>query len=163
MAHFAELDENNVVKRVVVVGNDIPTSNGPLGENDMHVDGEIWCQNFFKGGTWKQTSYNDNFRGRHAGIGFTYDAEKDKFIIPQPHASWTLDANGDWQAPITYPTIIDDGADPSVWHYLIVWNETKYQADNNTGWEARKSNDHAVGGFSGKTVYNWNGTAWVSE
>jgi hypothetical protein len=163
MAHFAELDENNVVKRVVVVGNDIPTSNGPLGENDMHVDGEKWCQNFFKGGTWKQTSYNANFRKHYGGLGFTYDSEKDIFISPQPYSSWTLNANNDWQAPLTKPSIVDDGQDPIVWEYLISWNEEKYQANNNTGWEARKSNDHAVGGFSGKTVYNWNGTAWVSE
>ena len=161
MAHFAELDENNVVKRVVVIGNDISTADGPLGENDMHVDGEAWCQKFFKGGTWKQTSYNDNFRRRYAGIGFTYDAEKDKFIEPQPYTSWTLDANGDWQAPITYPTITDDGADPSVWQYAIVWNETKYQADNTTGWESRKTNDYAA--LADKTVYNWNGTAWIVE
>tara|TARA_R110001606_G_scaffold325507_1_gene472176 strand:+ start:171 stop:344 length:174 start_codon:yes stop_codon:yes gene_type:complete len=53
MAHFAELDENNTVLRVVVVGNDINTSSGPLGDNDMHVDGETWCINFFKGGIWK--------------------------------------------------------------------------------------------------------------
>ena len=69
MAHFAELeskvdptgitsDTHQVVKRVVVVSNDISTANGPLGDNDMHVDGETWCNNFFGGGTWKQTSYN---------------------------------------------------------------------------------------------------------
>ena len=62
MAHFAELDANNVVQRVVVVGNDVTTANGPLGENDKHVDGESWCINFFKGGTWKQTSYNSSFQ-----------------------------------------------------------------------------------------------------
>ena len=79
MAHFAELKletdkfdsskQNWVVQRVVVVGNDISTAAGPLGENDMHVDGETWCVNFFKGGTWKQTSYNNNFRKQYAGIG----------------------------------------------------------------------------------------------
>ena len=47
MAHFAELDGNNVVTRVVVVGNDVTTADGPLGTNDMHVDGETWCVNFF--------------------------------------------------------------------------------------------------------------------
>jgi len=104
MAHFAQLDGNNVVKRVVVVGNDVTTADGPLGENDMHVDGETWCQNFFKGGTWKQTSYNHNFRKQYAGKGYTYDAAKDKFICPQPFASWALDGNDDWQAPVTYPT-----------------------------------------------------------
>ena len=104
MAHFAELDGDNKVKRVVVVGNDIATAAGPLGENDMHVDGETWCVNFFKGGTWKQTSYNHNFRKQYAGKNYTYDAAKDKFISFKPHASWSLDGNDDWQAPVTYPT-----------------------------------------------------------
>jgi len=159
MAHFAELDSNNVVTRVVVVGNDVTTAAGPLGTNDMHVDGETWCQNFFKGGTWKQTSYNHNFRKQYCGKGYTYDAAKDKFISPQPYASWALDGNDDWQAPITHPTITDDGADPVVWRYIINWNETKYQADNSTGWEATKSNDES----ETPTKYAWNGTAWVSE
>jgi hypothetical protein len=91
MAHFAELDGNNIVTRVVVVGNDIETAAGPLGANDMHVDGETWCVNFFKGGNWKQTSYNNNFRKQYAGKGYTFDAVKDKFLSPQPHASWSLD------------------------------------------------------------------------
>jgi hypothetical protein len=55
--------------------------------------------------------------------------------------------------------VVDDGQDPVVWIYIISWNETKYQADNNKGWEATKSNDDA----ETKTVYNWNGSAWVSE
>ena len=159
MAHFAELDSNNVVKRVIVVGNDVTTAAGPLGENDMHVDGETWCVNFFKGGTWKQTSYNHNFRKQYCGKGYTFDSAKDKFISPQPFASWALDGNDDWQAPITHPTITDDGADPVVWRYWILWNETKYQADNSTGWEATKSNDES----ETPTKYNWDGTAWVSE
>ena len=169
MAHFAELesktdptgftsDTHQVVKRVVVVGNDISTANGPLGENDMHVDGETWCINFFGGGVWKQTSYNNNFRKIYAGIGMVYDPAKDKFITSQPHASWSLDENDDWQAPIAYPTILDDGADPIVWWYFIKWNEDKYNADNTKGWEATKSNDEA----ETKTIYDWNGTAWVS-
>ena len=169
MAHFAELesktdptgftsDTHLVVKRVVVVGNDVTTAAGPLGENDMHVDGETWCVNFFKGGTWKQTSYNNNFRKQYAGKGYTFDSAKDKFIQPQPFTSWALDGNDDWQAPVTYPSVTDDGADPSVWFYNISWNETKYQADNTKGWEAKKSNDNA----ETPTVYDWNGTSWVS-
>jgi len=169
MAHFTELeskvdptgfttDTHQIVKRVVVVGNDIATAAGPLGDNDMHVDGETWCVNFFKGGTWKQTSYNSNFRKQYAGIGMRYDSTKDKFITPQPFASWSLDSNDDWQAPITYPIITDDGADPVVWRYLIRWNDTKYQADNTKGWEATKSNDTA----ETPTIYDWNGTSWVS-
>tara|TARA_R110000824_G_scaffold384667_1_gene578736 strand:+ start:75 stop:596 length:522 start_codon:yes stop_codon:yes gene_type:complete len=98
MAHFAELDENNKVVRVIVVGNDCVPS-------DMHVDGETWCINFFKGGNWKQTSYNNNFRKSYAGIGMIYDPVKDKFLAPQPFASWTLDSNDDWQSPVAIPTI----------------------------------------------------------
>ena len=62
MAHFAELDNDNIVKRVVVVANDIETAAGPLGENDMHVDGETYCTNLFKGGVWKQCSSTNAFR-----------------------------------------------------------------------------------------------------
>jgi len=152
MAHFAELDNNNVVLRVVVVGNDCVPS-------DEHIDGETWCVNFFKGGTWKQTSYNNNFRKQYAGKGYTYDAAKNKFISPKPHASWTLDANDDWQAPVTYPTVTDDGATPVVWSYILLWDETKYNAGNNTGWTAIKSNDEA----DTPIVYDWNGTAWISS
>ena len=158
MAHFAELDSDNKVKRVVVVGNDVETAAGPLGENDMHVDGETWCVNFFGGGTWKQTSYNNNFRKQYAGIGYRYDTAKDKFIMPQPFASWSLDDNDDWQPPIANPTITDDGQDPVVWWYDISWNEDAYNADNTKGWKATKSDDTA----DPKTVYDWNGTSWVS-
>ena len=169
MPHFAELkamtdptgftsDSHQVVQRVVVVGNDIDTAAGPLGDNDMHEDGETWCINFFKGGTWKQTSYNNNFRKQYAGIGMIYDASKNKFIARQPYKSWSLDGSDDWQAPITYPSVTDDGEETPSWVYLISWNETKYQADNTKGWEATKSNDTS----DPKTVYNWNGSAWVS-
>ena len=170
MAHFAELesktdptgftsDTHLIVKRVVVVGNDIEANGGTLEDNDMHVDGETWCVNFFGGGTWKQTSYNHNFRKQYAGIGYRYDASKNKFITPQPYESWSLDASDDWQAPITYPSVTDDGQDPVVWFYRISWNDTKYQADNTKGWEAIKSNDTS----ETPTKYDWNGTAWVSE
>ena len=158
MAHFAELesktdptgftsDTHLIVKRVVVVANDEVPS-------DEHVDGETWCVNFFGGGTWKQTSYNNNFRKQYAGIGYRYDASKNKFITPQPYASWSLDSSDNWQAPITFPSVTSG----SGFIYNIVWNETKYQADNNTGWEATKSNDTA----ETPTVYDWNGSAWTS-
>ena len=117
MAHFAELNDNNVVLRVVVVGNDCVPS-------DEHIDGETWCVNFFKGGTWKQTSYNHNFRKQYAGIGYTYDAVRDEFVSSNPYASWTLDSSNDWQPPITKP---DDGKEYG-------WDEEAYQADNSTGW-----------------------------
>ena len=170
MAHFAELesktdptgvpsDTHLIVKRVVVVANDVSTAAGPLGENDEHADGETWCVNFFGGGTWKQTSYNNNFRKMYAGIGYNYNATKNKFLSPQPYNSWALDGSDDWQAPIASPSVLDDGEDPVVWWYHIQWNETKYNADNDTGWEAIKSNDTS----ETPTKYNWNGSAWVSE
>ena len=158
MAHFAELesktdptgftsDTHLIVKRVVVVGNDCVPS-------DEHADGETWCVNFFGGGTWKQTSYNNNFRKQYAGIGMRYDASKNKFISRQPYKSWSLDGNNDWQAPITYPSTTSG----SGFFYRISWNETKYQADNDTGWEATKSNDTA----ETPTVYDCNRSAWTS-
>jgi len=136
MAHFAELDSNNVVLRVVVVGNDCVPS-------DEHIDGETWCIDFFKGGTWKQTSYNNNFRKQYAGIGFTYDAAKNKFISPQPYASWSLDSNDDWQAPVTYPTDTTDK--------IISWDETGQK------WSAK---DHE----EPQNSFNWDASAlaWVS-
>ena len=121
MAHFAELNGSNIVLRVCVVDN----ANVP---SDKHADGETWCTNFW-GGTWKQTSYNNNFRKVYAGIGMTYDAVKDKFIKPQPHASWALDGEDDWQAPIAKPADFDD-VDKT-----YKWNETAYQADNSQGWD----------------------------
>ena len=153
MAHFAEIKQktdkfdsskqNWVVERVIVVGNDVSTAAGPLGDNDMHVDGETWCQNFFKGGTWKQTSYNNNFRKQYAGKGYTFDAAKNKFISPQPFASWALDGSDDWQAPVTYPT---DTTDKN-----ITWDE------ENLRWTATDDSDPV-------NNFNWDASAlaWVS-
>jgi len=128
MAHFAELDENNVVLRVVVIGDaDTADVNGTEKE---HI-GAAFCERLF-GGTWKQTSYNGNSRARFAGIGMEYDAENDVFINPQPYASWTLDTTDwVWVAPIARPADEDLEADPPV---LYQWDEDAYQADNTTGW-----------------------------
>ena len=144
MAHFAELDNNNVVLRVVVVGNDCVPS-------DEHIDGETWCINFFKGGTWKQTSYNHNFRKQYAGKGFTYDAAKNKFITPQPYTSWALDVNDDWQAPVTYPTITTYGSNNPLDKYVISWDEEGQK------WTATDQEDP-------QNNFNWDASAlaWVS-
>tara|TARA_R110000796_G_C14334281_1_gene409514 strand:+ start:327 stop:656 length:330 start_codon:yes stop_codon:yes gene_type:complete len=93
MAHFAEIDNNNVVLRVTVIP-------------DAHESaGEMWCNSFW-GGNWKQTSYNNTIRKQFAGIGMTYDVIKDIFISVQPFPSWTLDNNNDWQPPTPMP--VDD-------------------------------------------------------
>ena len=147
MAHFAELkskvdptghttDTHQVVERVVVVGNDCVPS-------DMHVDGETWCANFFKGGSWKQTSYNNNFRKQYCGKGYVYDSTKDKFLSPQPYKSWALDENDDWQAPVTFPTDTTDK--------FISWDEP------NLRWTATDNSDPV-------NNFNWDASAlaWVS-
>lgn len=100
MAHFAELDENNVVKRVIVVDNkDTSDANG----NEVESIGVAFCQKLL-GGNWKQTSYSGSIRKNYAGIGYTYRADIDAFVAPQPYPSWVLDADAQWQAPVPMPT-----------------------------------------------------------
>jgi hypothetical protein len=117
MAHFAEIDESNIVTRVIVVAD----------ENE--ADGENWC-NGFLGGTWKQTSYNTlggihllggtPFRKNYAGVGDTYDASRDAFIAPKPYPSWVLiEDTCQWQPPTAMP---DDGK-------MYAWNEANTQWD----------------------------------
>ena len=111
MAHFAELNENNEVLRVVVISNTDVDANG----GDLHADAETFVSTIVPfSGAWKQTSYSGNFRKQYAGIGYSYDSSKDKFISPKPFASWSLDASDDWKAPTAYP---DNGKD-------YKWNET---------------------------------------
>jgi hypothetical protein len=92
MAHFAEIDSNNIVVRVLVVDNSLENRGADFLANDLGL-----------GGTWIQTSYNNNIRKQYAGIGYTYDAINDVFITPQPFASWSLDENFDWQPPTPRP------------------------------------------------------------
>lgn len=92
MAHFARIDDNNLVTEVVVVSND----QEHRGQEFLAIDCGL-------GGTWIQTSYNHNIRKQYAGIGYTYDAAADVFIAPQPFPSWSLDGNFDWQAPYPKP------------------------------------------------------------
>jgi len=92
MAHFAEIDSDNVVVRVLVVPDDQEDRGQDFLANDLGL-----------GGTWVQTSYNGNFRKTYAGVGYKYDVVNDVFIAPQPYPSWTLDANFDWQPPVPYP------------------------------------------------------------
>lgn len=92
MSHFAEIDENNVVIRVLV------------GDDNLPEEGKLWFEENL-GGTWVQTSYNARIRKNFAGVGFTYDAERDAFIPPQPFPSWVLDeATCKWEPPIPYPS-----------------------------------------------------------
>ena len=105
MSHFAEINNDGVVQRVIVAEQDFINS-GAVGDSFL----------------WVQTSYNNNFRKQFAGIGFTYDKAKDKFIAPQPFPSWSLDSNDDWQAPSAMP---DDGK-------MYYWDE------DSTSWKEQE-------------------------
>lgn len=94
MAHYAFLDENNIVTQVITGIDETELIEG--------LDTETWYGNF-RGQTCKRTSYNGNIRKQYAGIGYTYDAVNDVFISPQPFVSWSLDENFDWQAPTPKP------------------------------------------------------------
>ena len=99
MAHFAQLNENNVVTQVIVVSNaDTADANGVEKE---HI-GAAFCERLL-GGTWKQTSYNGNIRKNYAGIGYTYHEDIDAFVPPQPFASWSLNDKAQWEAPTPMP------------------------------------------------------------
>jgi len=109
MAHFAEIGEDNIVLRVIVVSND--DCKDAEGDESEAVGAEF-CRNLL-GGIWKQTSYNGNFRGRYAGTGYTYNSALDAYIAPKPFPSWTLDEETtEWEPPVAPPT---EGA-----HF---WNE----------------------------------------
>jgi hypothetical protein len=101
MAHFAQLDENNVVTQVIVVSNnELLDANG----QEREELGVAFCQKLF-GGNWKQTSYNHSMRKRYAGIGYSYNAAIDAFVPPKPFASWTLNSeSASWDPPTPMPT-----------------------------------------------------------
>jgi len=101
MAHFAQLDQNNIVFRVIVVANSDITVNGQESE----AKGIAFCQSLFGPNTrWVQTSYTGKMRKRYAGVGYSFDEQRDAFIPPQPYPSWTLDPETcDWVAPIPMP------------------------------------------------------------
>ena len=107
---------------------------------------------FFKTPNWKQTSYNNNFRKQYAGIGYIYDSAKDKFLCPQPFASWALDAEDDWQAPVTFPTVIEYG-DPAE-KYIISWEES------NLRWTAKSQQSQE----NPSSNFNWDVAtlSWVA-
>ena len=138
MAHFAKLDENNIVTQVIVVSNDDCTD-PHTGEED-EVLGIAFCKKLL-GGNWKQTSYNNNMRGNYAGIGYKFHSgvatlgvgSTDVFLPAQPHASWTISTTAaEWVSPLgAAPALTDDEIAAGKYY---AWDESAYQADNTTGW-----------------------------
>ena len=104
MAHFATLNESNIVTRVEVIVNAVILDGEGVEQEQLGID---FMTELYGVGNYKQTSYNDNIRKNFAGIGYTYDVTRNAFIEPQPYASWVLDEDTcRWKAPVTYP---DDG------------------------------------------------------
>ena len=95
MAHYAFLDENNVVTEVIVGRDENEVVNG-VSDWETHYGN-------LRGQRCVRTSYNNNIRRYYAGIGFTYDEVRDEFVFPQPYPSWSLDSNNDWQPPVARP------------------------------------------------------------
>jgi hypothetical protein len=110
MAHFAEINDNNIVTRVIVVHNNELL----LGEEESEAKGIDFCEGLFEHRNWVQTSYNGNIRYNFAGVGYTWDSENDAFYAPQPYASWSLDENFIWQAPVPYP---EDASEDKIYEW----------------------------------------------
>ena len=121
MAHFAELDYKNKVLRVAVGCNDDVANNGGDQSEQAATHFETTVPLSPDGVKWVQTSYNNNFRGRFAGIDYTYDPEKDAFIPPQFFPSWNLNEDTClWEAPVPYPT---DGEQYNWNEYTQQWEQ----------------------------------------
>jgi hypothetical protein len=133
MAHFAKLNENNIVTEVLVVNNQVLLK---TDGTESEYKGKVFLNQLLGNATWVQTSYNGNIRKQYAGIGMSYDETNDVFILPQPFDSWTLNSNFDWEAPVSFPT---DG-NPYEWNeetlsWVLVdppyaswtWNSTLWQ------------------------------------
>ena len=123
MAHFAEIDKDGKVIRVVVACNqDIANNGGEQSEQAARVFQNVapLSENGVK---WVQTSYNNNFRKQYAGNGMYYNENKDKFLLPQPYPSWTLDSNDDWKAPVTRPTVFTKPNSEELITLPIKWDE----------------------------------------
>ena len=123
MAHFVKLDENNIVTQVVVVAN--KDTADAFGVEKEYI-GAAFCERLL-GGTWKQTSYNGNFRKNYAGIGYTYNADIDAFVPPKPFPSWLLNNDtAQWEAPVAMPT-------EGMWRWdeaTTSWKEVEMEAQD---------------------------------
>jgi hypothetical protein len=113
MAHFAEINENNIVKQVIVINNQVLLE---ADNTESEIKGIDFCETLYGHRNWVQTSYNGNFRYNYAGIGYTWDADNNAFYAPQPYPSWTLNEDYKWEAPIPYP---EDGSPEKIYQ----WNE----------------------------------------
>ena len=118
MAYFAKIKTGNIVEKVISINNAVITDANGVEQEQLGVD--FLNKLYNTRDVWKQTSYNNNFRKNYAGIGYTYDEQRDAFIPPKRYESWILNENTClWEAPKIYPT---DGK-------IYYWNE------KNQNWE----------------------------
>ena len=131
MAHFCKLDENNIVTQVIVVANEDTTDTNGVEVEEIGV---AFCKKLLGAETnWKQTSYNNNFRVRYAGIGYSFSEELNAFIPPKPFESWVLvEETADWESPLGPAPELTEAQTTALSSYR--WDEEAYQADNTTGW-----------------------------
>ena len=124
MAHFAELDDNNIVQRVIVVSN--KNTSDANGVEDENI-GIAFCKKLYGEGTnWKQCSYNMKIRKCLPGTGYLYSEEHDAFVHPQPYPSWSLNEYADWMPPLPKPELTEEQVRLG---YRYDWNERDYQRD----------------------------------
>jgi len=119
MAYFAKLGTGNIVEQVISINNAVITDANGIEQEQLGVD---FINNLYvTNDIWKQTSYNKTFRKNYAGIGFTYDQQRDAFIGPKPYNSWVLNENTcNWEAPIARPELTQEQIDNKNYY---TWNE----------------------------------------
>ena len=178
MAHYAKLDENNIVVKVNVIDNQEVENNG----GDRSAQAEQYVSDTYGGGTWKQTSYNTNigkyynpetglededqskaYRKNYAGIGYIYHSDIDAFSPPQPHASWTLHSTtARWQPPVQFPTITTTGTTltgPLGVSYEQIYDY--YWDEDNTRWKANVGDVNGV--IISKHIWNATDLQWEDD
>jgi hypothetical protein len=129
MAHFAELDEDNIVQRVIVVSNKNTSDGNGVESEDIGIS---FCKTLYGSDTnWKQCSYSMRIRRAFPSAGMLYNETHDMFHYMSPFPSWTLNSNAIWEAPNDEPSITEEQRSLG---YEYRWSETEYQRDSSTGW-----------------------------
>ena len=152
MPHFAKISDSNVVEKVEVFSQEDVDANG----GDYSSGVEAWVSSYKGGGTWKQTSYNNNARGEFAGVGWMWEPTKEKFYESKPSgkSSWTLEETGNeltWQPPVDWFNTEDcklaDNSDAKI--TINTWNESAQT------WKGQHHNIEVNGNLT-VTHYTWN-------
>lgn len=128
MAHFCKLDDNNKVLDTVVVNNSVITDDQGVEHENKGIE---FLTSLFPNTRWVQTSYNGSFRKQYAYPDYTYDAEQDLFVAPQPYPSWNLDENNEWQPPVPFPEHMTG----------LQWSEADVNWMPIPGWQATPTPD----------------------